>query len=166
MPELIPKTPLQRDEITIDAITETDPTQISEIFIASRADALPTVKQVWSNDQIRAWIRNTVVQLGDVWVAKSKNDIVGFLALVGDEIDHLYVSPDYYRQGIGSRLLDKAKEASPTRLCLFTFQVNARARNFYESHGFRAISFNDGTRNEEDEPDILYEWRGANIDAS
>lgn len=47
---------------------------------------------------------------------------------------------------------------SPRRLRLFTFQRNERARAFYEARGFVPIDFNDGSRDKEGEPDILYEW--------
>ena len=86
--------------------------------------------------------------------------MVGFLTLIGDDLDQLYLRPRYYRRGIGSLLLTKAKERSAERLRLFTFQRNERARAFYEAHGFRIVNLNDGSRNEEGEPDVLYEWLG------
>jgi GNAT superfamily N-acetyltransferase len=84
--------------------------------------------------------------------------VLGFMALDGDELDQLYLRPGYYRQGIGSRLLALAKRESPGRQRLYTFQRNARARAFYEAHRFRAVDLNDGSRNEESEPDVQYEW--------
>jgi ribosomal protein S18 acetylase RimI-like enzyme len=50
-----------------------------------------------------------------------------------------------------------ANLTSPIRL--YTFQENDGARRFYERHGFRAIEFGDGSNNEENCPDVLYEWR-------
>jgi hypothetical protein len=55
-------------------------------------------------------------------------------------------------------LLDKAFALSNGRLQLFTFQRNTGARSFYEVKGFRAVEFNDGSCNEEREPDIRYVW--------
>lgn len=77
----------------------------------------------------------------------------------GEELDQLYLLPGHFRRGLGSLLLDKARERSPARLCLFTFQRNQAARAFYERHSFRIVDVNDGERNEEGEPDVLYEWR-------
>ncbi len=93
-----------------------------------------------------------------VWIVCRDGRVVGFLALDGDELDQLYLMPGHYRQGIGSRLVAMAKQESPGRLRLFTFQRNARARAFYEAHGFRIVDLNDGSRNEECEPDVRYEW--------
>ncbi len=43
-------------------------------------------------------------------------------------------------------------------LSLYVFRRNAAARAFYERHGFTAVAFDDGGRNEEGEPDVLYRW--------
>ena len=76
-----------------------------------------------------------------------------------EHLDHLYLLPSHYRRGIGTALLDKAKQASGGKILLYAFQKNTRARAFYERHGFRAIWFGDGAENEEHEPDVLYEWQ-------
>ena len=47
---------------------------------------------------------------------------------------------------------------SPQRLELWTFQRNSNARVFYETQGFRPVEYTDG-RNEENEPDVKYEWK-------
>jgi GNAT superfamily N-acetyltransferase len=98
-----------------------------------------------------------------MWVAVVDRRIVGFAALNErrDHLDHLYLLPSWYGRGIGSALLAKAKEVSVGRLRLFTFQRNRRARAFYEARGFTVVDLNDGSRNEEREPDALYEWVGA-----
>jgi len=81
------------------------------------------------------------------------------MVLRGDVMDQLYVCPQAQRRGIGTRLLEHAKRGRG-RLRLYTFQSNDPAREFYETHGFTAIAFGDGTTNEEGAPDVLYEWRG------
>lgn len=47
---------------------------------------------------------------------------------------------------------------SPDRLTLRVFTRNTDARAFYERHGFRLVDENDGSRNEENEPDMTYRW--------
>lgn len=79
-------------------------------------------------------------------------------AVEGTEFEHLYLRPDVRRRGIGSLLLAKAREISPEELTLHVLQRNTDARAFYERHGFTAGDFNDGSRNEEKEPDVLYRW--------
>lgn len=94
----------------------------------------------------------------DIWGALDDGLLVGIIAFRRDWIDQLYVLPTAQRRGIGSRLLDVARSASP-RLFLWTFQRNDRARRFYETHGFAALRETDGAQNEEKEPDILYFWQ-------
>jgi GNAT superfamily N-acetyltransferase len=95
-----------------------------------------------------------------VWVAEMAAELAGYMALKGTDVEHLYVAPRWQSCGVGSVLLSKAKELSPGRLQLYTFQRNARARAFYEARGFVAVAFSDGAGNEEEEPDVLYEWTG------
>jgi putative acetyltransferase len=56
-------------------------------------------------------------------------------------------------------LMARAKAENPGGLRLYCFQVNARARAFYERHGFIVEAQRDGSSNEEGAPDILYVWK-------
>ena len=132
--------------------------------MASRRDALPYLPELHTDDETHRWIADVVFAAGGVWVAVADGRIVGFAALNGprNHLDHLYLLPGWYGRGIGSALLAKAKELSVGRLRLFAFQRNARARAFYEARGFTVVDLNGGSRNEEREPDVLYEWvRGS-----
>jgi GNAT superfamily N-acetyltransferase len=147
------------DATRIERATAGDAAEIAELYLASRTDALPFLRRVHSDAQTRCWIADTLLTTRETWIARAGQSIVGVLALQGEDLDQLYLLPGWYRRGIGSLLLAKAKELSPARLTLFTFQRNARARAFYEAHGFHIVEMGDGTGNEEGEPDILYEWR-------
>jgi len=135
-----------------------DAREIADLFIAARHDALPYLPHLHTDEDTRRWMSDTVLRQSTVWVAEQDGAIVGFFSLAGDHLDHLYIRPGHYRQGVGDRLLAKAKAMSPGRLRLFTFQRNARARAFYEARAFVAVTYGDGSTNEEREPDILYEW--------
>lgn len=74
-------------------------------------------------------------------------------------IDQLYVLPGYVLQGIGTRLLASAHAELPPPIRLYTFQLNALARRFYERRGYEACEFTDGSSNEEKCPNALYEFR-------
>ena len=129
---------------------------ISGVFLAARRDALPYLRKIHTDDQVHTWIREVVVPKTTVWVAEKDGGVVGFFSLDGHMLEHLYVDPDHQGVKIGTALLDKARFLSPARVKLYTFARNEGARRFYERHGFRAIAF--GQDNEENEPDVLYEW--------
>jgi ribosomal protein S18 acetylase RimI-like enzyme len=145
--------------IEIRKATVGDVAEVAEVFITSQADALPFLAALHTPQETRGFIANQVFPQSEVWVAEEDGEIVGMMAIVRTHIDHLYLKPGHYRRGIGTMLLNKAKEQRPAKLTLYAFAVNTRARAFYEHHGFNAIEFGDGSGNEAGEPDVLYEWR-------
>lgn len=144
--------------VTLRPATPEDAAVIAALFLASRREALPYLPEVHPDAETYDWIERVVLTQGEVWVAVGDGRVVGFMAVVGDHLDHLYLLPGYGRRGIGGRLLAKAKELSPDRLELWAFQRNAPARAFYEARGFVAVEFGDGSGNEEGTPDVRYEW--------
>lgn len=89
-------------------------------------------------------------------IALIGDQVAGMIAYNQTEISQLYIHNEYQGNGIGQRLLEKAKEQSSGRLTLYTFEVNKKAQRFYEKHGFKIIG--RGYENEENLPDIQYEW--------
>jgi ribosomal protein S18 acetylase RimI-like enzyme len=65
----------------------------------------------------------------------------GVLALEAPWVHQFAVFPEAQRTGIGTALLDKAREVSPSELRCVTFRRNVPARAFYEKHGFTAVAF-------------------------
>ena len=100
----------------------------------------------------------------EVWVAEGDGRLLGFMALRRsrtegwETLEKLYVDPPEQDRGVGTVLLDKAKELRPDGLHLWVFQKNESARRFYERHGFRLVRLTDGAANMEREPDALYAW--------
>ena len=73
---------------------------------------------------------------GQVIVAEYRGQVAGFAAVVGGELDALFVEPDLWGRGIGRALIDAAtKEARQKGLALRVI-ANPSARRFYESCGF------------------------------
>lgn len=106
-----------------------------------------------------AYLRDRILAKDTVWVAVDAQDSpIGFLAMQGDLIDHLYVHPNFWRQGIGRAMLDKALLTSPAGVCLFTLQINTAAQHFYEKNGFTIIARGVSPA-PENEPDLKYEYR-------
>ena len=112
-----------------------------------------------TDDEVRGWVADHVVPQLETWVAEAESRVVALMGLEEAGIGQLYVDPAWHGRGIGRRLVDLAKERRPGGLELYTFQVNERARRFYERNGFTAVWFGDGSGNEEGQPDVLYHWR-------
>jgi len=135
-----------------------DAVPIARLFLASRA-TLTFLPNIHTDEETFSFIANIVLRDQDVHVAETNGEISGFLAVYGDMVEHLYVRPDLLRRGIGSALLQRAKERLPSGFRLWVFEQNVPARRFYERHGLRLVEETDGSRNEERTPDALYEWR-------
>jgi GNAT superfamily N-acetyltransferase len=109
---------------------------------------------------VRTWLATELPARDEVWVATEPDGrVVALLGLSDDMIDQLYVAPDRIGTGIGSRMIATAKARRPDGLELYCFQVNTRARTFYENHGFVVLATGDGSNNSEGQPDIRYAWR-------
>ncbi len=77
------------------------------------------------------------IETGEVLVAEADGRIAGFAALVGGELNGLFVEPDLWRQGIGKALVGAAvHEARRRGLSMMTVVANPSAREFYEKCGF------------------------------
>jgi GNAT superfamily N-acetyltransferase len=149
------------EDLEIREAEPSDAPAIAEIHLTARREAMPYLHRPHTDDETREYFRRGIGDRSSAWwVAQLKEEIVGYMLIDGENLDHLYVLPRWQRHGIGSSLLNKAKALSPNRIELWTFQRNTDGRAFYEAQGFRAMALTDG-RNEENEPDVKYEWRRA-----
>ncbi len=145
--------------VSIRPARETDGPGIGEVWLTAwRATFDFPPKH--PDDDVRTWLATEMLATREAWVATEPDGrVVALLALSDEMIDQLYVAPDRIGSGIGSRLIATAKARRPDGLDLFCFQVNTRARTFYEHHGFVIVATGDGSNNSEGQPDIRYSWR-------
>lgn len=73
---------------------------------------------------------------GQVIVAEFHGEIAGFAAVVGGELDGLFVEPDLWGHGIGRTLVDAATHEARRKGLALKVTANPRAKRFYESCGF------------------------------
>ncbi|HEY3164601.1 MAG TPA: GNAT family N-acetyltransferase [Candidatus Limnocylindrales bacterium] len=140
-----------------------DASAVADVYLAS-FHATYDFPLAHTDDEVRGWIAATIeggapVGAAETFVATEDDRVVAMMVVEPRVLEQLYVAPDRLGTGVGRRLLDTAKGRSPDGLVLYTFQVNARARRFYERNGFALDWLGDGSANEERQPDARYIWR-------
>ncbi|MEI8238124.1 MAG: GNAT family N-acetyltransferase, partial [Actinomycetota bacterium] len=143
---------LQPGMPTLRQARHTDARQCADVYLRSRAFALPTVPVVHADADVRRWMADDVVGRADMWVAELDGVIVGLMVLERDRdggwIEQLYLDPSWLGRGLGDRFVRLAKERSSDGLELWTFQANEPAQRFYERHGFVEEERTEGAGNE------------------
>lgn len=132
---------------------------ITGLWIRARRAAQAVIPaSVHPDHAVADWIASIVIRRQETWVAEIQGRVMGMMSLADGWVDQLYVHPDWTGHGVGSAFIRLAKERCPQRLQLWTFQSNYRAQRFYTRHGFVERERTDGRHNEEQAPDIRYEW--------
>jgi GNAT superfamily N-acetyltransferase len=84
---------------------------IAEIHLAARREAMPYLRRPHTDDETRDWFARIV---GDRraawWVAQTGREVVAYMLIDGENLDHLHVRPGWQRRGVGLSLLNKASQ--------------------------------------------------------
>lgn len=151
--------------ITLRAAAASDAADVADVYWRSRTELVACAPVTHTFEEVREWIADLLIPSGEVVVALIADRLVGLSATSSAYgimwLDQLYVDPTCVGRGVGSALLDEAvaRASEHTTVQLYTFSHNARARAFYDRHGFAVIAQGDGSSNEEGVPDVLYQRR-------
>jgi putative acetyltransferase len=90
---------------------------------------------------LTAFHERTPTRVADTTVAVADGgDLLGFVMVVDDEVEQVFVGPDARGGGVAGRLLAEAERqvgsAGYDEAWLAVVAGNARARRFYEKHGW------------------------------
>jgi 8-oxo-dGTP pyrophosphatase MutT (NUDIX family)/RimJ/RimL family protein N-acetyltransferase len=155
---------------TVRPATEDDGAAVAEVYLRSLRIALPRISSFHSDESIRAWVVEHIMQENEIWVGiDGHGRVVGMLGLgppdpTADDtihawIQYLYLDPSVIGLGLGERFIELAKDHFTEGLQLWAFQVNEAAQRFYARHGFVEVERTDGANNDEREPDVRMVWR-------
>ncbi len=162
-------TPRQEPDLVLRPMEPTETGAASAVHVASRLAAAergtmpPPVHPVAGAAR---WFAEEVAPKREVWVAEEDARLVAVLVLDSAFLDQLYVHPDCEGRGIGTALLRLAMALRPGGFGLWVFAANDRARALYEANGLVPVEHTDGAGNEEQAPDVRYEWRPSGVGAA
>ena len=149
-------------ELTLRPATPGDLPSIAELYLAAREAAVPMMPPgIHPPDDVRRWVASWDLVRREVWLAETRERLLGFADVQDDWLESLYVDPQHTGEGIGAALLDLVKSLRPNGFCLWVFQSNTGARRFYRDHGLVELEHTDGSANEERSPDLRMAWPGA-----
>ncbi len=89
-------------------------------------------------DQEQKDILQKYLPNAETWVFEEEGRVVGFIALIGNEVGAIFVSPRRQGRGVGRALMDHAR-ASRDHLDVEVFEANEIGRAFYDAYGFEVI---------------------------
>ncbi len=122
----------------IRAYEEKDLSNLLEVWYAASQVAHPFLDEAFF-DQERRDIPALYLPQAETWVYERDGVVVGFIALIGNEVGAIFVDPKLHGQGIGRALMDKARSLRDV-LELDVFKDNLVGRRFYEAYGFRPVT--------------------------
>ncbi|MFD1862983.1 GNAT family N-acetyltransferase [Planococcus chinensis] len=130
--------------------------KVVRLWRASKEEAIGQ-KEIHSVESHVHFLDEMLPKAYQIHLAFEDQEVVGLVVFNAEELNQLYVAPEHQGKGIGQQLLDFSKAHSGGSLFLYTFEVNRNAQRFYEKNGF--VEIGRGYENEENLPDIKYEWR-------
>ena len=117
--------------------TLADLDDVQDVWYAASLIAHPFLSEEFLATE-RDEIANQWLPIAETIVYEHHETVVGFLALVGNEVGAIFVHPEHQGVGIGRALMDQARASRPF-LELDVFEANPIGRRFYEAYGFRQV---------------------------
>ena len=111
------------------------------------------VLRIWLDASVRAhgfvdgwfWqskvrdMKETYIPASETYICEDEEGMKGFLSLCENTLAAMFVAPEHQGEGIGRKLMQKAKELR-RELELSVYKDNGRAVRFYEMCGFRCVA--------------------------
>jgi GNAT superfamily N-acetyltransferase len=136
-----------------------DVQDIAAVLRAAREEAMPWLPVLHTPQEELGWLRGRLEDpTTELWVVDVEGRVAGYAILHDLFLDHLFVSPEHQRRGIGEALFALAKERMPFGFRWYVFQQNHRARRFYQARGGALVELRE-RGGEEQLPDALYGWK-------
>lgn len=107
-------------------------------------------------EQERKNISDKYLPNAETWVCEDDARVVGFIAMLDNEVGAIFVSPKSQGRGIGRALMDHAR-AGRDDLLVDVFKANEIGRAFYDAYGFEIIG--ELVHEETGQPLLRMRWK-------
>lgn len=138
---------------TVRSLAGHDAAEVAVVFAASRRAAMPWLPVLHTPDEDLAFFESEI-ESSSGWGVFEEDRLIGFALARDGWLNHLYVEPDRRGRGVGTALLSRVLDGSPSGVDLWAFARNEAALAFYAHRGFAVVERTDGSANEEREPDV------------
>lgn len=118
----------------IRAYRPSDCSAVLDVWSAASVVAHPFLPETFVSAERRT-IAEVHLAVAQTWVWTEAGRVVGFIAMIDNEIGGLFVHPDHHGRGIGRALVDHVRE-SHDQLVVEVFRNNRLGRGFYAAYGF------------------------------
>lgn len=108
--------------------------ELTEAWYTASQLAHPFLTQEFF-DVERHNIADIYLPMADTFVYEHEGRVVGFIALIKNEVGALFVHPEFHGRGFGRALMDHAR-ALRGNLEVEVFKENRLGREFYRRYGF------------------------------
>ena len=137
---------------------ETDMSRIINIWFDGWHSIAPGLVHPLPKSEWRTRWVSQIVPNHEIAVLESDGEILGFVTVNFNtsELSQIFTSLSERGRGVGTALMNWAKNKYPAGLFLFTLELNHRSRNFYRKHGFRETGHSINPIN--GYPSVRYAW--------
>lgn len=122
----------------IRELKETDIERVLKIWLDASIIAHDFVKREFWASRLDD-MKNIYLPAAETYVYDKDGEVKGFFSLFEDSLAAIFVDPDCQGQGIGKKLIAKAKELRSV-LKLTVYSKNTKSVKFYKSCGFKIIA--------------------------
>lgn len=142
------------NNIIIGKMSKDDINVVVDIWYKASIQAHSFIpKKYWEDN--KNLMKNKYLPMSDVYLAVIGKVVLGFIALVNNNLAAVFVEPTMQGEGIGSLLLDYSKSIQNV-LWLKVYEKNNGAIQFYKNKGFKIKS--NSIDEKTGEAELIMEW--------
>ena len=116
---------------------QADIDQVLEIWLAASIEAHHFIEAEFWKTTVSD-MRDVYIPASQTFILESEEKIAGFYSMCGNKLAAIFVAPGSQGKGMGTALLDDAKNRRES-LQLSVYKENVGSVRFYEKHGFISV---------------------------